>query len=139
MAEQQNVEVVQSAYASFARGDIHSLLNLLDENVSWSLPGEGLIPQAGSYHGREEVARFFQTLDETTEFAAFVPCDFIAQGERVIVLGSYQGKAKATGRPFASDWAMSFILRDGKVVEFQEYTDTGTIGRAFVATASASA
>jgi ketosteroid isomerase-like protein len=139
MAEQENIKVVQDAYASFGRGDIQALLDSLDENVEWVLPGEGLIPQAGTYHGREGVARFFQALSETTEFSAFEPRDFIAQGDHVIALGTYQGKARATGRPFESSWAMSFLLRDGKVLKFREYTDTGAIGSAFAASTAASA
>jgi ketosteroid isomerase-like protein len=139
MAEQDNINVVQYAYASFGKGDIEALLESLDENVEWVLPGEGLIPQAGTYHGRDGVARFFQLLNETTEFSSFEPQEFIAQGDRVIALGTYKGKAKATGRSFESSWAMSFALRDGKVLKFREYTDTGAIGSAFAAGAAASA
>jgi ketosteroid isomerase-like protein len=139
MAEQENIKVVQDAYASFGRGDIQSLLDSLDENVEWILPGEGLIPQAGIYHGRDGVARFFQPLSETTEFSAFEPGEFIAQGDYVIALGTYKGSAKATGRSFEANWAMSFVIRDGKVVKFREYTDTGAIAPAFVASAAASA
>jgi len=139
MAEQENIKVVQDAYASFGRGDIRALLDSLDEQVEWLLPGEGMIPQAGAYHGRDGVARFFQALDQTTEFSAFEPRQFVAQGDRVIALGWYKAKAKATGRSFESHWAMSFVLRDGKVLKFQEYTDTGTIALAFAASAAASA
>ena len=139
MAEQENVRVVQDAYAAFGRGDIPALLDNLSENVEWLLPGEGLIPQAGVYRGRDGVARFFQTLDKTTEFSAFEPSEFVAQGDRVIALGSYRGKAKATGRSFEAHWAMSFLLRDGKILKFQEYTDTAAIAPAYAASASASA
>ena len=139
MAEQQNVKIVQDAYAAFGRGDIPALLDNLSENVEWHLPGEGLIPQAGVYRGRDGVARFFQTLDQTTEFSAFEPREFVAQGDRVIALGWYRGKAKATGCSFEAHWAMSFLLRDGKILKFQEYTDTAAIAPAYAASASASA
>jgi ketosteroid isomerase-like protein len=139
MGEQQNVKVVQGAYAAYGRGDIPALLENLSENVEWILPGEGLIPQAGVYEGHDGVARFFQTLSETTEFSAFDPREFVAQGDRVIVLGSYRGGVKATGRWFESDWAMSFLLRDGKIIKFQEYTDTAAIAPAYAASASARA
>ena len=59
MAEQDNIKVVQEAYASFGRGDIEALLGSLDENVEWVLPGEGLIPQAGTYRGRDVWRVFF--------------------------------------------------------------------------------
>ena len=139
MAEQENIKIVQDAYASFGRGDIQSLLDSLDENVEWIVPGEGLIPQSGTHRGRDGVAHFFQSLNETTEFAAFEPGEFIAQGDNVIALGTYKGSAKATGRPFESHWAMSFVLREGKIVKFREYTDTAAIAPAFAASAAASA
>ena len=138
MAEQQNVKVVQDAYAAFERSDIPALLDKLGENVEWLVPGEGMIPQAGAYRGRDGVARFFQTLDQTTEFSAFEPREFVAQGDRGITLGWYRGKARATGRSFEAHWAMSFSLRDGKILKFQEYTDTAAIGPAYAASASAS-
>jgi ketosteroid isomerase-like protein len=139
MSEQQNVKVVQDAYASFGRGDIQAILDSLDEKVEWRMPGEGMIPQAGAYSGRAGVTRFFQILDQTTEFSAFEPREFIAQADRVIALGWYKGKAKATGRSFESPWAMSFTIRDGKILKFEEYTDTGAIAPAFAASASATA
>jgi ketosteroid isomerase-like protein len=131
MSAQENVVVVQNAYAAFARGDIQTILGSLTDDVEWVLPGEGLIPQAGTYRGLEGVGRFFQLLSQTTEFSALEPREFIADGDRVIVLGFYRGKAKDTGRGFEAQWAMSFTLRSGKVASFREYTDTATIGRAY--------
>jgi ketosteroid isomerase-like protein len=33
-------------------------------------------------------------------------------------------RAKRSGRPFESDWAMFFRVRDGKIARFQAYVDT---------------
>ena len=139
MSETENVKIVQDAYAAFGKGDIPALLESLSENVEWHVPGEGVIPEGGTYHGRDGVARFFQSLVKNTEFLAFEPREFVAQGDRVIALGWYRGKATATGRIFESHWAMSFLLQDGKVRAFQEFTDTSTIGQAFAGSASATA
>ena len=139
MSENENVKIVQDAYAAFGRGDIPALLESLTENVEWQVPGEEVIPQAGTYHGHDGVARFFENLAQHTEFLAFEPREFVAQGDRVIALGWYRGKATATGRTFESQWAMSFLLRDGKVLSFQEFSDTSTIGKALAASAAATA
>ena len=139
MSEQQNVQnvqIVQNAYTAFARGNIQTILDSLADDVEWALPGEGLIPQAGTYHKRDGVARFFQTLTQTTEFSNFEPREFIAQGDRVVALGSYRGKSKVTNRPFESQWAMAFTIHNGKITKFREYTDTATIGKAFAAGAA---
>jgi ketosteroid isomerase-like protein len=36
-----------------------------------------------------------------------------------------------TGRGFESDFAMVFTLRDGKVAQFQEFSDSGAINAAY--------
>lgn len=131
MSPQENVAVIQNAYAAFARGDIQTILDTLTEDVEWILPGEGFIPQSGTYRGREGVASFFQKLSQTTEFSSFEPRKFVAEGDLVIALGYYKARAKETGRSFESQWAMSFTMRGGKVSNFREYTDTATIARAY--------
>ena len=48
MAEQENVRIVQEAYASFQRGDIQAVLNSLTDDVEWTTPGPpDIIPMAG--------------------------------------------------------------------------------------------
>lgn len=131
MSEQKNIQTVQSAYAAFGRGDIQGVLNVLSDDVEWHLPGEGVIPQAGTYNGRAGVGRFFQNLDQTTQFVIFEPRDFVAQGDRVVALGHYTGTVKPTGRSFESDWVMVFTFRGDKVVKFREYTDTAAIAHAY--------
>lgn len=131
MSEQQNTKVVQDAYAAFGRGDIESLINSLADDVEWIVPGEGLIPQAGTYRGKEELRGFFSKLPETIDFEKFEPRTFVAQGENVVALGSYSGKAQPGGAPFAAEWAMVFGLRGGQIARFREYTDTASIASAY--------
>jgi uncharacterized protein len=42
-----------------------------------------------------------------------------------VVEGRYRGTVKATGMPVDAQFAHVWHLRDGKVVRFQQYTDTG--------------
>lgn len=137
MSEQANVQVVQEAYAAFQRGDIQAILSSLSENVEWTAPG--VEPVAGTYRGRDGVANFFQKVKDTVEFSAFEPREYVAQGDRVIALGSYKARASATGKAYDADWVMSFTFRDGKVVKFQEFTDTAVIAAALTATSAATA
>jgi len=69
--EQKNVELVQSAYAAFGRGDIDALLNMMTDDVDWHLYGPKELPTAGPRRGRTEVAKFFQQVGETWNFAHF--------------------------------------------------------------------
>ena len=136
MSEQQNTQTVQAAYAAFKRGDIQGVLDALSDDVEWHTPGEGLIPQAGTYRGKDDVSRFFQKLDQTTKFADFEPLSFVAQGDHVVAMGRYSGTVPQTGRPFQSEWAMVFTFKGNKVAKFREYTDTAAIAQAYVAKAA---
>ena len=65
------------------------------------------------------------------QFDRFEPREFIAQGDRVVVLGYYSGKGRTTGRSFGTNWAMVFTVKEGKVTGFHEYFDTENLGGAF--------
>ena len=137
MSEQTNVQAVRAAYAAFKRGDIGSILNGLTGNVEWIAPA--IEPVRGTYHGRDGVARFFQQVNEISEFSSFEPHEYVAQGDRVIALGSYKATVRSTNRAYECEWAMSFTLRDGKISKFQEFTDTAAIAAALQISSSASA
>ena len=137
MSEQGNVQVIQAAYAAFEREDIQSILDSLSERVEWI--GPEVEPVAGTYRGKDEVAGFFRKANEIAEFSSFEPREYVAQGDRVIALGSYRAKARSTGRFYECDWAMAFTVEDGKITEFQEFTDTATIAAALAGASAASA
>jgi ketosteroid isomerase-like protein len=136
MNPEDNIQIAKKGYADFGRGDIAAILESLDENIVWSSPDIG-IPPGGTYHGKAGVAQFFQHVSERWEFQAFEPKHFVASGDQVVALGSYTATAKATGRQVTADWAMAWTIRDGKVVRFQEYTDSAALRDALTARAIA--
>jgi ketosteroid isomerase-like protein len=131
MAEQDNVKIVQEAYAAFGRGDISSVVDACADAVEWIVPGAAGVPVAGKRRGREQVAEFFRTLGENQTAQQFEPREFIAQGDKVAVLGHYRWRIKPTGRTFESDWVHVFTVRDRRVVHFQEYSDTAAEAEAY--------
>ena len=67
---------------------------------------------------------FLGRLAETLDIEAFAPTDFLAQADRVVVLGSIRARVKETGRTYDNEWAMVWTLRDDKVAGWQIYEDT---------------
>lgn len=133
MSEAQNTKVVQDAYAAFGRGDISALLGYMTEDIQWQ-PVIGTakhVPFSGERTGKTGVADFFKQVAESEDFQQFEPREFIAQGDMVVALGRYRATAKATGRSFASDFAMVFTLKGGKVASFREFTDSAAVNAAF--------
>jgi uncharacterized protein len=131
MSEQTNLEVVKEAYAAFGRGDITALLAGVDPNPDWEFAGPKDISWAGSFHDYDGVKKFFAAIAGDAEFDAFEPQTFVAQGDRVVVLGFERVRIKRTGRTYESHWAMAFTLAGGRITKFREYTDTATIAAAF--------
>lgn len=132
MNETQNVEVVKNAYAAFQRGDIAAVLASLDPGILWrGVIGAGPhVPMAGERHGTNEVADFFKSVGENIRFSQFEPRQYLTQSDKVVTLGHYRGTAPS-GRSFDSDFVMVFTMRNGKVVEFQEFLDSSQINAAF--------
>lgn len=131
MNEQLNVQAVQELYAAWGRGDMASLLSGLADDVDWHVSGPVDIPVCGSGRGRDQVASFFKQLSETLETQLFEPREFIAQGDKVAVLGHERHRVRTTGSAFEGDWVQVFTLREGKVVGYREYWDTAALSAAF--------
>lgn len=132
MQEAENTRVVREAYAAFGRADIQGVLDTLHDDVLWKpITGAGPhVPTAGERRGKSSVAEFFRILAESTTFEQFEPREFVAQNDKVVALGHYRARTKGGGQ-FESDWTMVFTLRGGKIVQFQEFTDSAAVNAAF--------
>ena len=99
--------------------------------MRWVNPGPSSIPYARERRGLDEVRQFFDEIYANVEVTSFEPREFFANGERVVALGTWAGRAKPTGRSFADEWAMAFTMKDGKVTSFRAYEDTYAQVQAF--------
>ncbi len=131
MNEQQNTQTVQQMYAAFGRGDVQFILSVIADDVDWQTLGPTKIKHAGPHRGRDGVGKFFKTVAETVDIQQFEPREFIAQGDKVVALGYYKGRVKATGRGYETEWAMAFTFRNGKIAKFREYADTANLEAAY--------
>ena len=60
------------------------------------------------------------------------PREFVAQGDRVLVVGFARGRIKATNKTFEDDWIFAITVRDGKLTSIREFVDTQALARASV-------
>jgi ketosteroid isomerase-like protein len=127
MSEQQNLATIRDMYDAFGRGDLDGVLAALDPEVSWRTPGAPDLPTAGLRHGIPAVRDFFGLLLNTFDIAEFNPTDFLAGGDKVVVLGTSREGPKGTGRLVDFRWVHVFTFRNGKVVAFEEPADVGEL------------
>jgi hypothetical protein len=129
MSTQENVQVVTDFFAAMGRGDKQGLLALVAENIEWIIPGEDW-PLAGTHRGHKELENVLQKASAEIEMTYPKPPEFVAQGDRVMVVGVATGKIKATKKTFEDHWVFDITLRDGKVTKIREYIDTQALARA---------
>lgn len=126
-----NLEIVQTGYNSFLQGNIQGILDLLNEDITWELPSSAEVPFSGVFSGKKGVLDFFQQIAANNEFHEFKVTDFIADGDKVVALGSLKATSKTTGKTSSNKWAHVWQLKDGKVICHYEYADTAEIKKAF--------
>src|SRR6266478_3623405 len=129
MSIEKNVQIVKAFFAALGRRDKQGLLALSAENIEWIIPGEDW-PLAGTHRGHAGLAGLLQKASEMVETSYPKPPEFVAQRDRVLVVGVATGKIKATNRPFKDEWVFDITVRDGKVAHIQEYIDTQALARA---------
>ena len=129
MSVEENVQIVKDFFAAMGGANKQDLLALVAADVEWVIPGENW-PLAGTHRGRAELAAVLKKASEEVETQYPKPPEFVAQGDRVMVVGVATGKIKATNRPFKDKWVFDITVRDGKVARIQEYIDTQALARA---------
>ena len=131
MNEETNTKLIQQAYQSIKTGDIPSFLDVLAENVLWIMPDMSNVPFAGTWQGRDQVGQFFRRMVEVQDVVEFEPEEFIAKGEKVVVLGHFAMCVKATGKVSRSHWVHVWKVDQGKISYMREYVDSLAVSRAY--------
>lgn len=125
-ATKSNAAIVQGAYESFAKGDIPAVLANLDPKVEWN-EAEGMIygnnkPIIGPDAVVSEV--FMKIGAEWDNFTIANLQVTNMDNNMVLATGRYQAKYKKNGAPLDAQVAHLWTFKDGKVIRFQQYTDT---------------
>ena len=125
-----NVKLIKDVFDAFARGDAAFIVAQVSSDVDWRHPGAGT-PYGGTYKGPEGVGQFFSRIGAAVEVTRWEPRHVLASGDEVVAWGAWAGKARPTGKSFASDWGMSFGFSGGKISSFRVVEDTAQLAAAF--------
>jgi uncharacterized protein len=118
---QENVEVVRRSFTAFTRRDTALFLELLDPDVVW-------IPLMASlegrvYRGLDGVQQWLEGVLTDWEFFEAYPEDFRDLGDRVLVIGHWRARGRASGVELERAATWLYDVRGGKIVREQTYTD----------------
>ena len=129
MSIERNVRAVKDFFAAMGRGDKEDLLSLTAEDIEWIIPGENW-PLAGTHRGHAGLTELLRKASDSVETTFPAPPEFVAQGDRVMVVGFATGTIKSTKRTFEDHWVFAITVRDGKLTKIREYIDTQALARA---------
>jgi ketosteroid isomerase-like protein len=124
------VETIKAAYAAFGRNDPSVLFGAMDPAITWNEAEGYLLADRNPYVGPQTVgdgvfARLLSAIDNFT----VTPATIIDGGDHVVATGRYGGTSKASGATLDAQFCHVFRFRDGKLVAFQQYTDTAQWAR----------
>jgi ketosteroid isomerase-like protein len=125
-----NVTILKSGYEAFAKGDVATVLALFDPKVEWNEAEHVTYwPGASLVGGQAVVAGVFARIPQDFDGFRIEVRRMVAFGDTILVEARYRATAKATGQPLDAQVAHVWDFRDGKVVRFQQYTDTWQFAR----------
>jgi ketosteroid isomerase-like protein len=116
---------IQSIYDAFAKGDVPYVLGMLAPDVEWNEAENFVYADRNPYIGPQAVLEgVFMRLGADWDGFGLTFEEIIGSGDTVIARGRYRATYRATGARLDAQFVHVWKLAGGKVVRFQQYTDT---------------
>jgi len=135
--EARNVAILSEAYRRWSDSKGASAdhwIAICDPQIRFGSIAEPLktVAYMRSYGSRDDLGQYFAGITRDWEMLDYRVDHFIAQGDRVVMLGHCSWRAKGSGHVVSTPKADSWRFADGKAVEFYEYFDTAQVAQAMV-------
>ena len=132
MTFDDTVERLRLGYSAFNAGDLETVTEYLDPDVSWERRASH--PLAGNYEGRGAVMRdvLVAIQDQFDEFE-LTPVAFRAHGEHIIVTLHQRARGRLSGVPVEADLVHVWRIDGGRGRELRAF---GTVEEALAALAA---
>jgi len=122
MSTQENKQTAQDAYAAFSRGDAEGAMRNIDDSVEWTVRGDNAL--TGVHKGKQAVGELWGKF--MTKGLATKPHDFLADGDKVVVLTTVQ----LAGETDESVDVLTYNSA-GKLIAFDTLGDPTVVNGAF--------
>lgn len=120
------LETITAAYAAFGRNDPSVLFAAMVPAIHWNEAEGSPLADRNPYVGPQAIGEgVFGRLVAAIDNFTVAPRTFIDGGDHVVALGRYSGTMKESGAKLDAPFCHVFQIQDGKIVTFQQFTDTG--------------
>jgi ketosteroid isomerase-like protein len=108
-------------YDSFERGDVPAMLGQMDQQIEWKETDNFIYADGNPYVGPQAVLEgVFMRFGSEWEGFAVIPEEWLDAGNHMVVLGTYIGTHKETGREVRAQFAHVWGVKTDRVVRFQK-------------------
>jgi uncharacterized protein len=133
----EDIDYIREGYRLFTDGD-PAFLDRYEPDATLVFPET--LPSGGRYASPFEALEFWSGMGELFEGAHPEPEEFMRDGDRLVVLGVFHGRAKVTGKTVAIRFAHVFGLPDReepmseqRFTSFELFVDTAAMLSALTA------
>ena len=124
-----NKQLVRQMYEAYGRGDIDAVLKYLTDDFDWYAPGGA--PFSGHRLGPQQMRQFFSEMQRWVQIDEFDADEFLADGDKVVVLGRQRATVRETGQHYETPWVHVYTVRNGKIAVGHAFADTHAVASAF--------
>jgi ketosteroid isomerase-like protein len=123
MTQQENKALLAAVFAETARGNGRPFIDALADDVRWTIIGA--TPWSRTYVGKSCVIDdLLRPLGRQLGGASIIKAQhFVAEGD-VVVVQATGHNTTVSGKSYENSYCWVIRMRDGKMSELTEYTDT---------------
>jgi ketosteroid isomerase-like protein len=131
--ETENIEILKRAYRDWEStkgAGTHELENLFDKNLrftSLANAADKAVAFTAPRQGKDDFMSYLDGLTSDWEMLFYRVDEYIAQGERVVAIGSTSWRNKATRKIVTTPKVDVWRMKNRKAVELAEYYDTAQL------------
>ncbi|EYF00094.1 nuclear transport factor 2 family protein [Chondromyces apiculatus] len=132
MTPDEKIALLRSVFAEFARtGTPQVLIDNITEDAVYKVSVGPGTPVSGDFVGREGITGYFRDLPTIIEHLGLNIYDYLANDNRVVVLGDQTLRTKKGGVVFFSEWAAVFTFRGDKICHFLSIENVGALSNVY--------
>ena len=117
---QDNVEVVRQVVQAFNRRDLAAMTQRFASEIEWEPAGPAAVERP-VYRGRDEVSSGFAAAWEAWEVFRVEERELRDLGDSIVWLGRAQLRGGTSHVELDQEFAVHFLVRDGKIVRFRGF------------------
>jgi len=130
--EARNVAILKKAYSNWSEskgGNVDEWMSIMADDIRFGSIAQGGhgTPYLTAYQSRDALGEYFGGLLRDWQMIEYSADEFVAQGDRVVMLGHCTWRYKQNGKVVSTPKADAWRFAAGKAVEFYEYYDTAKL------------